>query len=890
MRGTPACRVSSTNTVTDSPRRVDDQPLGYPGRPRIAGVSTHARHALDDRWELAAAPAGSVASPELLRVAEPSLVWRTAIVPGTVASALRAQGALGDLELAPDFDASDWWYRRHFARDEYSHIGVGGRDVLCFDGLATLADVWVNGQLVLTSENMFVGHEVDVTSLLVDENEIAIRFRSLRTALQARKPRPRWRTKLVEHQQLRWYRATLLGRMPGWSPPVRAVGPWRSVRLEHRAALELTSGDVDARATPLGGVVDVAIVLSSLEGTGVRAAEIVVGEWRGALHVAADSPGVRITGSLECYRAEHWWPHTHGTPAVYPARLDIATDAGMVRVELGTIAFRDVELDLANDGFAFVVNGERVFCRGACWTTPDIISLGGSEPAYRHWLTLARDAGMNMIRIGGTMVYEADCFYDLCDELGIMVWQDFMFANMDYPAGDAAFAAAVREEAEAVVARLRRHPSVVLYCGNSEVEQQAAMLGLEPALWSNAIFREVLPAACEAGAPGVRYWPSSPSGGALPFHADAGVAHYYGVGAYLRPLDDARRSNVRFTSECLGFSNIPEPESVDALLPNGEAPVHHPRWKARVPRDHGAGWDFEDVRDHYLQQLFAVDPVRLRYADRDRYLALSRVVTGEVMAQTIGEWRRGASACNGALLWFLQDLWLGAGWGVIDSAGRPKAAYYAVKRAMQSVAVAITDEGANGLRVSVTNDRAVPLDAELSIALVRGASTTVASAISAHAIPAHATAAVDFDALLGRFYDSAYAYRFGPPGHDVAVATLRDARGHFVSEAFHFPLGLPSVVADESGLSCEARAISPGGVEITLAADRFVQSLYLDCGEFRADDNYFHMAPGARRTVIARAARPDAAFNGFAQPLNAREGVRIALVAASAEHARGARA
>lgn len=847
-----------------------------PGRPRVLGATWHRRRELDTGWELASSPAGTVATPNALDGA--TLSWRPATVPGTVASTLRASAEL-DLELAPDFDATDWWYRARFSRDDKA-LNTGAREVLCLDGLATLADVWLNGTLVLSSENMFVGHEVDVTLLLAEDNVVAIRFRSLRSALQGRRPRPRWRTKLVEHQQLRWYRTTLLGRMPGWSPPVRAVGPWRGVRIERRELVEVIGGDVLPHASARGGgdLVNVSIALASRGGATIRGVELIVGRWRGALALSSgDAGATRVSGSLACPGAQRWWPHTHGSPATYDARLVVSTDRGDVTVTLGALAFREVRLDTSANGFALDVNGEPIFCRGACWTTPDIASLGGSEDTYRQWLTLARDAGMNMIRIGGTMVYEADCFYDLCDELGIMVWQDFMFASMDYPAADAAFAAAVRGEAEAVIARLRRHPCVVLYCGNSEVEQQAAMLGLEPSMWSNAIFREVLPSACAAGSPDVPYWPASPGGGALPFHADAGVSHYYGVGAYLRPLDDARRSNVRFTSECLGFSNVPEPDAVDALLPNGEAPFHHPRWKVRVPRDHGVGWDFEDVRDHYLQSLFGVDPMRLRYADRDRYLALSRVVTGEVMARTIGEWRRADSTCRGALLWFLQDLWLGAGWGIVDSTGRPKAAYYAVKRAMQPLAATITDEGANGLRLSVANDLARAFDGEVAVSLVRGASTVVATARAPITIPVRGHATVEFDALLGRFHDTAYAYRFGPPGHDVAVASLLTGDGTAAAEAFYFPAGLPSAIADETSLTVEARPAHAGTIEIAIAADRFVQSLYLDCGDYRPDDNYFHMAPGSRRTIVARASRADATFNGFAQPLNARDGVRIAL-------------
>src|SRR6185312_9874785 len=144
--------------------------------------------------------------------------------------------------------------------------------------------------------------------------------------------------------------------------------------------------------------------------------------------------------------------------------------------------------------------------------------------------------------------------------------------------------------------------------------------------------------------------------------ANAGTSSYYGVGAYLRPLDDARRSELVFASESLAFANIPDERG----LPGGPGlRVHHPAWKMRSPRDLGAGWDFDDVRDHYVARLFGVDPVNLRVSDHERYLALGRVATGEVMAQAFGEWRRQRSPPRGALIWFLRDLWPGAGWGVI---------------------------------------------------------------------------------------------------------------------------------------------------------------------------------------------------------------------------------
>lgn len=849
----------------------------------MQAVSTHDHRELRDAWELCETVPGFADAPSAL--AESAPAWRTAIVPGTVAEAMRREGTL-DIDRAPDFDASDWWYRCRF---ELSDAAQGAEHVLRFDGLATLAEVWLNGAHVLSSDDMFVSHEVSVGPLLARENEIHIRFRSLRSALERRRPRSRWRTKLVEHQQLRWVRTTLLGRMPGWSPAVRAVGPWRGVSLETRRVLDVVSGDVHGRVDrDAGPVAEAALVLRELAGD-VTSAILVVGGRIEPLSIDREAPDrVALRGTLRAPDAELWWPHTHGWQPLHDARVIVDTSMGEVEIDLGRIAFRAVESIASDGGFALRVNGVNVFSRGACWTTPDLVTLGADESTYRQLLTRARDAGMNMLRVGGTMVYESDTFYDLCDELGILVWQDFMFANMDYPADDPAFAATVRHEAENVLARLARHPSLVVLCGNSEVEQQAAMLGHGRELWTNSLFRDVLRAAVTSHVPDAAYVRGSPSAerseGALPFHVDTGVAHYYGVGAYLRPLDDARRSNVRFASECLGFSNVPEQAAVDALLPNGESPVHHPKWKSRVPRDHGAGWDFEDVRDHYLALLFGVDPMRLRYAEMERYLALSRVITGEVMARTIGEWRRAGSTCHGALVWFYQDLWLGAGWGVLDASGRPKAAYYALKRAMQPVALSITDEGANGLDVHVTNDGAEPLHGTLRLALYRGGRTQVASASSAVTIEARGTTRVRADAVLGRFHDVAYAYRFGAPGHDLVVASL-DVAGSRIGDAFHFPAGLPSARSEDVGLSADAVRIDENVVAITVRAERFAQHVALDTGEYVPDDNHFHLEPGTERTVLARATVTGKSprFDGMAQALNAHEGVRIALVAGAPE-------
>jgi len=245
---------------------------------------------------------------------------------------------------------------------------------------------------------------------------------------------------------------------------------------------------------------------------------------------------------------------------------------------------------------------------------------------------------------------------------------DFMFANMDYPADDPDFASSVTVEVTQMLERLQSRPSLAVLCGNSEAAQQAAMSGAAREHWSPALFETTLAGHAREYLPDVPYCPSSTHGGDFPFSASQGVTSYYGVGAYLRAPTDARHAELKFASECLAFANVPEMETLE----RGTERVLHfnqPRWKERVPRDLGAGWDFDDVRDHYLERLFRLQVASLRYSDQDRYLRLSRVTSGEAMAGAFAEWRRTRSVCGGALLLFLRDLWPGAGWGIIDSTG-----------------------------------------------------------------------------------------------------------------------------------------------------------------------------------------------------------------------------
>lgn len=594
-------------------------------------------------------------------------------VPGTVSQAFR-----GD-----DLDQRAWTFRSR-VRD------VPPEPVLVIGGVATAYDVVLDGEVLLRCSSMFARHRLPVT--VAPGSVLEIRCRPLADALpEGKPPRARWRTRLVEDGSLRLIRTMLLGRCPGIAPGPPVVGPWRPVSLE--------------TARPLLGL------RTRLEGT------------TGLLTSTSDLPltvcGVTGVGEIRVPDVERWWPHTHGDPVLH----DVTHDGDVV----ARVGFRSLE-NADPTALDLVVNGVPVWARGAVWTPPGL--LAGTPEDPRRTVQLAADAGMNILRVPGTAAYESEEFFAACDELGVLVWHDLALANLDVPHD----LLGLDDELATLLDTAGGHPSLAVVCGGSETAQQVAMLGLDPTLWETDFLGHRAPAAVGDQAIWVG---NSPVGGALPFRVGTGVAHWFGVGGYRRPLSDVRTSAVRFASECLAFS----------------IPSRQGDW---LPRDNGADWDFGDVTDHYATTLGR---------PRD-------VVVGEVMEHVFGDWRRGASPNRGGIILWLRDLQPGHGWGILEADGTPKAPYANLQKILAPQAIWFTDEGLDGIAVHAANDRPTPWSGELELTLISPAEIPIEVVNLELVVPAHGSWTGDVEGLVGRFVDASYAFQFGDPQVSRITATL----------------------------------------------------------------------------------------------------------------------
>lgn len=802
-------------------------------------------------------------------------------VPCTVASALRDVGRLdledaASLERVGDLDRADWWFRCRFAASPDEQADAGSPTALLLGGLATRARVWLNGRLVLESGDMFLRHRVEIGDLLAAHNELVLCFRGLGPFLAEKRPRARWRTALVPERQLRFLRTTLFGRIPAFTPPVPAVGPWREIALLQtgEAAFELEDLSLHADLEDGQGVVTIdATLRGDASGEMGRGLEGGSGCWRlevgsvsATLDCQASADGVlRVQGRVVVPDPERWAPHTMlpegETPRRHPVALVLGEGPESPRLDLEPVGFRQIERE-AGERFALRINGERLFCRGTCWTPIDPLALDASPERLRASLEQVRDAGFNMLRVTGTLVYEQDEFYRFCDELGLLVWQDFMFATFDYPTGDPAFRRTIEAEVDDFLGRVRHRACLAVLCGSSEGQQQPAMLGLEAEDRADGFFDEWLPGRCAESRPDVPFWPSTPSGGELPFHTRSGTSHYFGVGAYRRGFEDLFVARPAFATECLAFAGPPGLHGPD------------PTPRSRVPRDRGADWDFADVTTHYRRMLLGEDAD----AGHDAGLRaqLDRVALSRVMETVAARLRDPEADCGGALVLMHRDPWACAGWGVLDADGRPKSGWYGLARGWAPIGIAILDDGLEGLGVRIWNDRGSRLEDALELRLMRFDGAVIAEATHPLRLPARGFWRAGVDRLVGGFLDSSHAYRFGPRSFDFAVARLRGRAeaGACGSEAIHLPSELGRLPRSEVGLGAAWRRGPGGALAIEVRAMHLAQAVVIEVDGGIAADGFFHLAPDRPRRVAVGGAA-DRVEGARVRALNTDETVEL---------------
>ncbi|MGN7132599.1 glycosyl hydrolase 2 galactose-binding domain-containing protein [Rhodococcoides corynebacterioides] len=781
-------------------------------------------------WTLCRTDAGAADAPP-----GPEVVRIPARVPGTVAEALRDAGR--PVPTADDLDGADWWFETTLTVPEDATR-------LEFDSLATVSEVWVDGMVQASSTSMFVPVVVDLTAFVGRTVSVAVCCRALTPTLR-RRPRGRWRSSMIAQQGLRWVRTSMLGRAPVFAGAPVPVGIVRDVRLVP------SSPRLYARGRVLNGRCEIHV-------TGRAEADVTVSIGDDTYPVATGGAGA-VDAVVDVGERERWWPHTHGRPALHEVALESA--GTRLTTHLG---FRSVEFDPTRAGEALRVNGVPVYARGGCWVPLDPVSLRTDPIDLDAALDDLITAGGNMIRLTGTMVYETPDFHARCAERGIMVWQDVMLATVDPPDDDDVTAQVVAEIHATVESS---GPATVVVSGGSETHQQPTMLGLAADDARIPLLDTVIPDLLASSYPDVAYVPSTPSGGDLATHGRAGVAHWFGVGGYLRPLSDVRTAGVRFAAESLAFAVPPERRSVDARFGSAHPAGHDPRWKAAVPRDRGSSWDFEDVRDHYVRTLFGVEPSLVRRDDPERYLDYGRAAVCEATSSVLGHWRRPDSECGGALVLTLRDLMPGAGWGFTDSDGEVKAPWYAMARVHAPTTVLVSDEGMDGLAVHVVHDGPDPLRAAVTVRAVGRTGSVVADGTWPVDLPGHGHASTTVDAVLGRFTDATHAHRFGPPVADAVVVDLvQDGRTLARSVTLVGGPALP--VQNSVGLVGAVEQSDDGAWRLEITADSAAQYVCVDVDGFRPSNNWFHLAPGVPHTVTLAPTGRATAPRGHVRALN----------------------
>lgn len=803
------------------------------------------------RWRLLRAAAAGEANRALIDDTSGTSISIDA--PGPVASLI--PGTPLDVCEPTEVDDHDWWY--------VTTVDLEEPAMLRCEGLTPPGAIVIDGEVRSTVESMFLPVCCEIPA---GRHEIALWSGSLSKALTRRRPRGRWRSTLVAAQGMRWMRTSLIGRAPvyGGVPPV--VGPWRPVAVHDAAWIETlrvrtaaTTGIVTVTGD-LVSRVDDRVAGESGNVTVFDSAGVVVASAQLSLGSEHDfGDGHRRTAFTAAVTVEHpqrWWPHGYGEQPLYRLAITIAG-----ATEERRIGFREVTVDRADGGFTLAINGIEVFCRGVVWSPVDPRSMAADREALTRHIGAFRDAGATMLRVMGGFAYEHTDFYDLCSEFGLLVWQDAMLTTFDPPIEQDDIVCA---ELAHLIDSISGQPALAVISGGSETQQQPEMLGVAREARSMPLIETSLRDLVRERAD-VPYVPSSPSSpdarpGQLAIQPDIGVAHWFCVGGYLRPLDDVKSARVRFAAESLAFAIPPSDEFVESHFGSLRVAGHDPAWKAAIPRDRMAAWDFEDVRDFYVAAIFGVDPMQVRRENPARYLQLGRLAVGEAMVSCYRFWRRDRGVCGGALVLFGRDLRPGAGWGLLDSGGHPKLPMAMLARVWAPLALTVSDDGLAGVRIDVHNDGPETVTGTLRLRAVDSGGTEVAAGCESVEVAAHGSATRYDSELTGAFGDLTHAYRFGAAPAAAIWVGFDTTDGRAVSDVLVVSApGAPVFSGLDAGVTPgEQAGAATATWTLTVRARVTLRYVCVDVPGWIPSVNCFHLAAGIEQklTLIRTSGSP----------------------------------
>jgi beta-mannosidase len=778
-------------------------------------------------------------------------------VPGCVHLDLVANGLIPDPFFGENekrvqwVENEDWIYRTTFRSTsqllDFSHIN------LVFEGLDTYASVYLNDSLVLTADNMFRKWTVDVKKLLHSgHNELKVIFRSPVKANREKAAVLPY--SLPDERALSRKAPYMFGW--DWGPRLVTSGIWKPVYFEAWEDVKIENWQImtDSLGQDLAKLHLVLKVTSSDSMKFDCKFKVSVKE-RTSIPVQLVPGENTLVIPFEIEQPKLWWTHNLGEPFLYDFSVSFAEGEKVVERLWDKFGIRTIELitekDDAGTSFYFKLNGSPVFMKGANYVPQDNFPSRVSWESYENLVRAARDANMNMLRVWGGGIYADDSFYKLCDEYGILVWQDFMFACTMYP-GDPSFVENVREEAGQQVMRLRNHPCLALWCGNNEIDEGWHNWGWQKqfryaaedsaAIWRDylKVFHEVLPEAVLQFDGTRAYWPSSPKHGwGRKESLTDGDMHYWGVWWGREPFDIYNVKVGRFMSE-YGFQGYPAYKTLEEVTPADEHYVGSPSMLSHQKHPFG-----EEVIREFMDKSYPVPPSD----SLDEYIYLSQLTQAYGIRTALEAHRRSVPHCMGTLYWQLNDSWPVISWSGLDYYGRWKALHYFAKRAYEDILVsAVEEEGM--LKIFLVNDLDMDKPGKTEIKLLDFTGKVILEDTASMVAAKNSSF---------NFYSEPLKKLIGDhdPGNVfLKMSFISDNDTIAINTWFFAPpktLGL-----FQPDISINVRT-EKKLVKINLKSDVLVKDLYLDFTGFegRFSDNFFDLLPGEARLITFYPAERD---------------------------------